>query len=101
VPDLNVETVKLIAAGVGECVGGKHPDPPLDDYPLLVWTGDHAKFGKMVVILEDQKASVEQVALEYCAAPNLDAIATKFGTTGEHVMQAVDYAAKAVSLVSK
>lgn len=96
--EAKVETVKLIAAGVGTCTAGDHPNPPLDDYPLLAWTKDHGKFGYMVVHLEDQKASVEQIALALSENSSYEAVASKFGTSADHVDQAARYASEAVSL---
>jgi hypothetical protein len=96
--DGNVAIDKLKATGVGFSTGGKHPSPPLHGYSLLCWShAGHPKFGHGV-FLEDGKASVEQVAKELTVNPNLDAITAKFGTSVEHVSQAVDYAVKAGTL---
>ena len=38
------------------------------------------------------RASVEEIATEFAANPNAEAVAGKFGVTPEHVAQAVDYA---------
>jgi hypothetical protein len=87
-----VDFKALIGKGIGFCSGGEHPDPPLDDYPLLAWTKDHPKFGKMVVHLEDQRASVEQIALRFATNPSIDIVASIFQTSLEHVEQALRYA---------
>lgn len=89
---LEAATVELKVKGAGVCAGGKHPDPPLDYYPLLAWTERHAEFGEMVVHLSDQKASVHQVALAFVETPSCDAVAARFGTDARHVEQAVRYA---------
>lgn len=80
--------------GTATCVGGKHPDPPLDGFPKLVWMVSHPVHGSRV-FTEDQAASVEQIALAACETPSFDAIAARFGTTHEHVSQAIAYALKA------
>ena len=82
----------LKVKGEGFCIGGRHPEPPIDKFPLLAWTHNHPKFGKMTVHLEDHKASVEDIAIAFAERPDFAAIATKFGTTEEHARQAVDYA---------
>jgi hypothetical protein len=93
--DGSVEIGKLHCTGKGFCTGGRHPSPPLHGHGLLCWTHlKHPKFG-FGVYLEDQSASVEQVALELAVTPELGAIAAKFGTSATHVAQAIDYAIKA------
>ncbi len=90
----------LKATGKGTCHGGAHPHPPFHDYPLLAWMHEgHQRHGKLV-FTEDQKASVEEVALAFAAKPDLASVAAQFGTTQEHVRQAVAYAAKASFLVA-
>ena len=84
----------LKIVGTGACVGGKHPEPPIDKHPLLCWAVSHPKHGAKV-FTEDQAASVEDIAIAACETPNLDALAARFGTTPEHVRQAVDYALQA------
>jgi len=84
----------LKCVGTADCVGGKHPDPPLDGFPLLAWMVRHPKHGSKV-FTEDNAASVEDIALAACYTPNYDALAEKFATTPEHVHQAIDYAVKA------
>lgn len=74
--------------GAGSCTGGTHPDPPIHDYPLLVWVGG-------VVRTEDGRASVEDIARASALSADIHALAARFGTTPEHVMQAVGYAAMA------
>ncbi len=82
---------KLKIVGAGSCIGGKHPEPPIDKHPLLAWMVSHPRHGSKV-FTEDQAATVEDIAIAACETPNLDALAYKFGTTAEHVRQAVDYA---------
>lgn len=86
VADLDLKKIKVV--GTGSCVGGKHPDPPLDDFPLLAWSGKD-------VHTEDGRATVEQVSLALCQTPDYAAIASKFRTTADHVSQAVGYALEA------
>jgi hypothetical protein len=83
-----VTTAPLHVVGKAECVGGKHPDPPLDDYPLLAWSGKK-------VHTEDGRATVEDLAVAVAHTPDFAALAARFGTTDEHVAQAVAYAVKA------
>jgi hypothetical protein len=92
---MNVELSSLKCTGKGHCHGGKTPHPPLHDYPLLAWTHHgHEKHGDGV-FTEDGKASVEEIAMALPEMPSLEALAAKFGTTEEHVSQAVNYALKA------
>lgn len=87
--DVNLTTFHC--TGKADCVGGKHPDPPLDTYPLLVWGPAHPTHGDKVGT-EDGKATVEAIALALAESPDFDALAARFGTTPEHARQAVDYA---------
>ena len=89
---VDLDTVRV--TGEGSCVGGRHPDPPLDGYPRLAWMVSHPVHGSRV-FTEDGKASVEQIGLAVAETPNLDALAARFGTTADHVAQAIDYALKA------
>jgi hypothetical protein len=80
--------------GEGSCVGGTHPDPPLDFWPKLAWQPKHPVHGAKV-ITEDGRASVEEIATAACETPSYDALADRFGTTPDHIAQAVDYAVSA------
>lgn len=93
-------TSNLAIHGTGFCAGGHHPDPPLDAYPLLCWTGRHPRFGDMVVHLEDQSASVHDVATSIVEYPSYESIASRFGTTVPHVAQAIQYATACGFLVA-
>ena len=93
-PHANVQCKPVAVQGEATCIGGRHPDPPLDDFPLLVWCPDHHKHGSLV-FTEDGAASVHDVAVAACETPNYDVLAAKFGTTAEHAAQAVNYALKA------
>ena len=90
-----IELSNIKLSGKGTCDGGANPRPPLHDYPLLGWchTG-HPKHGTCV-FTEDQKASVEEIASVAAETPNLQAIANRFGTTRDHVAQAIQYAINA------
>jgi hypothetical protein len=92
--DAKVDLGSLKCVGEASCLGGKHPDPPLDKYPLLAWSVNHPRHGSKV-FTEDGKASVEDLALSAAESPNVEAVAAKFGTTPDHAAQAVDYAIKA------
>ncbi len=85
---------KLKIVGTGSCVGGRHPEPPIDKHPLLCWAVSHPKHGSKV-FTEDGAASVEEIAVAACETPDYAALAARFGTTADHVAQAVDYAVKA------
>jgi hypothetical protein len=80
--------------GTGECVGGKHPDPPLDNFPLLVWCSAHPVHGSQVHT-EDGKVTVEDLAVALPETPDLVVLAERYGTTEEHARQAIDYATQA------
>ena len=86
---INLGSLKCV--GTADCVGGKHPDPPLDKFPLLAWMVKHPKHESRV-FTEDGAASVEQLATDLAANPSYEALAAKHGTTPEHVRQAIDYA---------
>ena len=85
---------KFTVKGKGSCVGGKHPDLPLDQFPRLAWMVSHSRHGSKV-FTEDQAASVEDIALAACETPDYEALAARFGTTADHIGEAVDYAVKA------
>jgi len=91
-PTSEIEFPRLKANGTGTCAGGKHPDPPLDYYPLLAWTERHPRFGEMVVHLCDQSASVHDIAVAFAETPSYEAVAARFGTSPVFVEQAVRYA---------
>ena len=93
-PDANVEQTGWKCVGLASCVGGKHPEPALDAYPLLGWMNDHPRHGRKV-FTEDGAATVEEIALAACETPGLDILANRFGTTPAHVHQAIAYALKA------
>ncbi len=82
----------VVAIGNAHCVGGHPESPDLSDFPLLCWAPDHEKHGNQV-FTNDGAASVADVATEFAVNPNLEAIATKLGTTERHVGQAIAYAA--------
>jgi len=86
-----VTLTKFVVQGDGSCVGGKHPDPPLDKFPRLAWMVSHPRHGSKV-FTEDQAATVEDIAMTACETPDHEALAARFGTTAEHVRQAIDYA---------
>jgi len=91
VADAKVDLSKVKVSGTADCVGGKHPDPPLDRFPLLAWAVKHPRHGSDV-FTEDGAASVQTIALAACETPDYGALAARFGTTAEHVRQAIDYA---------
>jgi hypothetical protein len=77
--------------GTGTCVGGQKSDIPHLKFPFLVWGGNHPRYGSKA-FTEDGAASVEDIALAACETPDYVVLASRFGTTPEHVRQAVDYA---------
>lgn len=74
-----------MSIGFATCEGGQHPDPPIHDYPLLVWVGGEVR-------TEDGKATTRDIVLAAGAGMPFDVIAARFGTTPEHARQALDYA---------
>lgn len=70
--------------GFASCTGGQHPDPPIHDYPLLAWAGGEVR-------TEDGAASVTELAS--AGTSDIRELSGRFGTTPEHVMQALHYAA--------
>ncbi len=91
----DVKTAPLRVTGKGHCHGGVNPHPPFHDYSLLAWTHNGHEVHDDHVFTEDQKASVHDIAHAVAKNPNYEAVAALFGTTVEHVRQAVDYAVKA------
>jgi hypothetical protein len=75
-------------------VGGQHPDPDIDDYPLLAWQPGHDDHGS-TVFTEDGAANVHDIAVAYAERPDPDALAKRFHTSVNHIHQAVAYAARA------
>ncbi len=98
--DGKADLARFTITGTGSCVGGKHPDPPLDGFPKLAWMVSHPVHGSKV-FTEDQKASVEDIAIAACETPDYEALASRFGTSAEHISQAVAYAVKAGFLGGK
>jgi|SRR5271157_1378994 len=89
--DSEISLGSLKCVGAASCIGGKHPDPPLDAFPLLAWMVSHPRHGSKV-FTEDGAASVEAIALDVAAMPSYEALAARHGTTAEHVRQAIEYA---------
>lgn len=73
------------------CEGGIGPPIPIHHYPLLAWMPAHHVHGPSV-FTEDQKVSVADIARAVPESPSFAALADRFGTTVEHVRQALDYA---------
>lgn len=90
-----IDLANVKVTGSGTCSGGAHHHPPFHDYPLLAWCHAGHEVHGLGVFTEDQKASVEAIAVAVAANPNYEAVAAQFGTTSDHVSQAVDYAIKA------
>jgi hypothetical protein len=86
---INLSSLKCV--GSADCIGGKHPDPSLDKFPLLAWMVKHPRH-ESKVFTEDQAASVEAIAIDAATTPSYEALAAKHGTTAEHVRQAINYA---------
>jgi len=87
--EISLGTLKCV--GTASCLGGKHPDPPLDAFPLLAWMVSHPRHGSKV-FTEDGTASVEAIALDASTTSSYEALAAQHGTTPEHVRQAIEYA---------
>lgn len=81
-----------MSVGFASCVGGENPDPPIHDYPLLVWVGGEVR-------TEDGRASVAEVVRATAGGASIEAVASRFGTTPDHVRQAVDYESFAAGLL--
>lgn len=76
-------------SGVGTCVGGSGPDPPIDGYPLLAWSDGEVR-------TEDGRATVAEIDRSSDGTSTLEQVAARFGTTAAHVSQAINYAREAV-----
>ena len=98
-PTATIGLDKLKVVGEASCVAGRYPDPPIDLYTHLAWTAAHPRHGSKV-FTEDQAASVLEIAIAAAhpvpgARPDHDQLAARFGTTGEHIHQAIAYAIEA------
>jgi uncharacterized protein (DUF433 family) len=80
--------------GIGTSTGGRHPEPPLHGWPLLVWQPGHDRHGDKV-FTEDGRATVNDIVKAFRESQDSEAVARRFGTTTEHVLQAVAYGALA------
>ncbi len=89
---IDISDTKMVGTAV--CEGGSHPSPPINDFPLLIWNG-------VEVWTEDGKATVEQLAWALPEMPCIKSLASRYGTTQEHVFQALAYAVKASQLGGK
>ena len=92
--DVLIDLSGIKCVGEASCVGGKHPDPPLDGFPLLCWCAAHPVHGSKI-FTEDGAATVEDIAIAAAESPNLEAVASRFGTSADHVSDAINYAIKA------
>ena len=90
--NLNMNAASLSARG--ESVGGKHPDPPLDGFPLLAWVPDHPIHGSEV-ITEDGAATVIDLVDTFRESSDVKLVASIHCTTPDHVQQALLYGVKA------
>jgi hypothetical protein len=61
----------------------------LDDYPLLVYAPRQHGDG---IRTEDSGAAVAEIATAAAETPDLAALAARFGTTTNHVVDAIRYA---------
>jgi hypothetical protein len=83
--DIIIPISEIVARGEGWCEGGDRPDPPIDAYPLLVWVDGEVR-------TEDGKASVHDLVVAMVKTNSIDAVASRFDTTRDHVLQAMHYA---------
>lgn len=90
---MSVDHSPFACTGKAGCVGGIHEVPPIDSFPLLAWRGNHPKFGDKVFLC-DQTASADEIALALAETPDISVLASRFGTTDEHVSQAIAYSVK-------
>lgn len=90
-----VATERLKITGAAHAEPGSQPVPPIIDFPLLVWSP--LQWGEDVYT-EDGKASVAQIVQAMLKLLDFDAVAARFGTTTDHVEQALDYALRARDL---
>lgn len=70
--------------GAATCTGGEYPDPPIDAYPLLVWVDG-------VICTEDKQVNVDDIAHSMAELFSTEAVAERFNTTPDHVIQAINY----------
>ncbi len=91
--DGKATVTKFTVKGDATCVGGRYPDHPLAGFPRLAWMAPHPAYGHKVFI-DDQKATVEDIALAACETPDYEALAARFGTTTAHISDAIAYAVK-------
>jgi uncharacterized protein (DUF433 family) len=89
-PDLVAEFLKTVKVSGEATVLHKPGSVRLDDYPKLAYAPAQHGPG---VRTEDNGTPVADIAIEYAANPSAEAIAVKFGTTSDHVADAIRYAA--------
>jgi len=80
----------VTGVGYGYCEGGYDPNPVLKLFPYLVYVPNHPVHGDQVHT-EDGLVTVETLGIESSVITDLDALASKFGTTPEHARQALSY----------
>lgn len=95
-----IDITTLKCTGRGTCDGGVNPGPPLHDFPLLAWKHDGHHQHVRSVFTEDQKASVPEIATALAGNQSVEALAARFGTTPDHVTQAIQYAVQCGYLAS-
>jgi hypothetical protein len=90
-PSFNVaDVLKSVKVTGSATVLHKPGAARLDRWPLLVHAPSQWGPG---IRCECNGATVEDIAVECAANPDLDSVAAKFGVTADHVSQALDYAA--------
>ncbi len=80
--DANTPFSLIVCEGKGSCEGGGQPSPPIEKFPLLVYSDGEVR-------TEDGKATVAEVIKHL---GSISMIAGHFGTTEEHIDQAICYA---------
>ncbi len=86
---VNISSGAVKTTGSGGCVGGApEPNPPIHDFPLLVWSDGQVR-------TEDGRTTVRDIARAYPDDPRIGTLAARFGTSHSHIAQAVQYAVKA------
>lgn len=76
--------------GKGGCEGGFDPHPALRLFPYLSYVPGHPVHGNQVQT-EDGRVSVTELGIASSLITDNQALADKYGTTIEHVRQALSY----------
>lgn len=89
---------QVAGLGKGVCEGGFDPHPALKLFPYLAFVPGHPVHGNEVHT-EDGKVSVETIGVVAAMVSDDRSLADMYGTTPEHVRQALSYLSHVLMMV--